>query len=356
MRFDKVLLQEYKNAWLTATIGIILSIVGSAVLYLNEGRAYKVNIALTEALKETISIIPDYYQRDVSAKSVNYEGKLIHVVNLLSVGEPLTDHVYNIQVQAVKLKKIVEMYQWHEDSTENKLITADEQSTRNYFYFKEWSGKPIDSRSFYLPGHTNPKTFPAQTQTLVAEHAFLGNFELSEDVKDLIKTFIDITSDTRPDDSYIKMHSGIYYHTDDLFDLKVGDIRIKFQFAGLEGDYYTIVGRLQQGKIVPFVSRLNKKVLLLAKGELTMEEIFKQEHHSVRLKTWTVRGFGFLMIFVAVTCTANLLQHIFARSRYFSYLSHDPNHPLSSKLRITLIIAAFVCVTRQSLHYLNILS
>ncbi|CAO1429970.1 unnamed protein product [Diamesa serratosioi] len=354
MRFDKVLLQEYKNAWLTATIGIILSIVGSGVLYLNEGRAYKVNIALAEALKETISIIPDYYQRDSSAKSVNYEGKLIHVVNLLSVGEPLTDHVYNIQVQAVKLKKIVEMYQWHEDSTENKF--AEDETTKNYFYFKEWSGKPIDSRSFYLPGHTNPKTFPAQTQTLVAEHAFLGNFELSEDVKDMIKTFIDITSDTRPDDTYIKMHSGIYYHTDDLFDLKVGDIRIKFQFAGLEGDYYTIVGRLQQGKIVPFVSKLNKKVLLLAKGELTMEAIFKQEHHSVRLKTWTVRGFGFLMIFVAVTCTANLLHHIFARSRYFSLLSHDPNQPLSSKLRITLIIAASVCVTRQALHYLNILS
>jgi Transmembrane protein 43 len=244
---------------------------------------------------------------ELEGKSENYEGKLIHVHGEVRVHEPVGDGTYNILVQAVKLRKIVQMYQWHEDYTENKFAEGDE-TQRNYFYFKDWNEVVVDSRSFHSLGHQNPRELPMQSKTMVAERAFIGDFEIGEAAKDLFTLWTDVTSDTRPDDNYIKMHLGWYFHVEDLFEPLVGDVRLKFQFAGLQGNVYTIVGKLINGKIQPYKSNLKKNIILLGRGELTIDEIFKEEHHTIRKKTWVIRAFGFTLIFFGVISTASLLR------------------------------------------------
>lgn len=131
---------------------------------------------------------------------------------------------------------------------------------------------------------------------------------MGEAAKELFLEWTDVTSDTRPDDTYVKMHSGWYYHVDDLFEPLIGDVRVKFQFSGLEGSTYTIFGKLVHGKIQPYQSRLKKEIMMIAKGELTMEEIFDVEQRTLRKKTWTLRFFGFSMIFFGVISTECLLK------------------------------------------------
>lgn len=46
-----------------------------------------------------------------------YEGRVVHVIGPLRILEPISEPDYNIQVQAVKLRKRVQMYQWIEEST-----------------------------------------------------------------------------------------------------------------------------------------------------------------------------------------------------------------------------------------------
>lgn len=270
------------------------------------GRAMNHSQALDEALTDAISIKSDNFQT-VNAKSEDYEGKLIHVIGDLRVQEPISDATYNIMVQAVKLRKIVQMYQWHEDYTESKFAEGDE-TARSYYYFKDWSENVVDSRSFHSIGYQNPRQLPMQSKTFTADKAFIGNFEIGDAGKELFSGWNDVTSDTRPEDSYIKMHLGWYFHVDDLFEPLVGDTRVKFQFCGLEGSSYTIVGKLINGKVKPYKSSLKKEIILLAKGELSLEAIFKEEHYAVKKTTWIVRLVGFALMFFAVLATESILR------------------------------------------------
>jgi hypothetical protein len=211
-----------------------------------------------------------------------------------------------------------------------------------------------------------------QSKIITAEKAFIGDFEIGENAKTLFGGWIDVTSDTRPDDNYIKMHLGWYFHVEDLFDPLVGDVRLKFQVAGLQDTTYTIVGKLTNGKIQPYKSNLKKEILLLSRGELTIDQIFREEHHTVRKKTWFIRFFGFVLIFFGVISTNDLLRvcelkfnenldmennfnfiFLVARTR-FSFLCPNPRKQFKSNLKIAAILTATICVLRQALHYVGI--
>lgn len=151
--------------------------------------------------------------------------------------EPIADSTYNLMVQCAKLRKIVQMYQWHEDFTENTF--AEEVDQRSYYYFKDWNEKVVDSRSFHSMSHQNPQKVPIQSKVVVNEKVYIGNFELGDYAKSLFEDWNDVTSDSKPEDTYIKMHLGWYFHVEDLFAPLVGDVRVKFQFAGLEGNSWT---------------------------------------------------------------------------------------------------------------------
>lgn len=126
------LIEELKKCWLTAIIGaflnlgrvfktnkkyyeifpisgVILFIFGTSILFYNEGRAIHLSLTLEEALNEVTTINP------FENLNSDLNGKLIHCVGPLRVAEPLTEPDYNIMVQAVKLFRRVEMYQWSEE-------------------------------------------------------------------------------------------------------------------------------------------------------------------------------------------------------------------------------------------------
>lgn len=101
----------------------------------------------------------------------------------------------------------------------------------------EWKDKLIDSRQFYIQtGHHNPTKFPIESQIQIADTVTIGKYELGKEVKDKFNNFIELTSDTRPDDPSIKLHLGLYYHCNDIFNPEIGDLRILFSFAGMENE------------------------------------------------------------------------------------------------------------------------
>lgn len=77
---------------------------------------------------------------------------------------------------------------------------------------------------------------PLKTHTYTASVAKIGHILLGPEVKHLFTEFVEMTSDERPERRDIKLHLGIYYHCNDVWNPEVGDIRIQFYHAGQIGD------------------------------------------------------------------------------------------------------------------------
>lgn len=140
-----------------------------------------------------------------------FEGRLVHISGPLSVSEPLTEPDYNIIVSSIKLKRRVQMYQWVEIKEEE-----------HYYYTTEWKDKLVDSESFDIrTGHRNPTKMPIESQIQIATQVKIGAFTLGNQLKDKFNDFVQVTSDERPERREIKMHSGLYYHSADLWNPQV---------------------------------------------------------------------------------------------------------------------------------------
>lgn len=275
-----------------------------------------------------------------------YEGRLVHIIGTLTMEEPLTEPDYGIQVLAVKLKRRVQMYQWIEETVEQKFgesVSSIQAEDRTYYYLTDWRDNLVDTRSFYIrPGHENPTKFPIESRVQISEHVHIGKYELGEEIKKRISNYVDLTSDNRPEDPDIKLHSGLYYHCNDVHNPQVGDVRLKFSFSGLEGEYFTIVGKFQNGKIVPHTTSQNGKVLLVFPGELNVMQAFKSEHHSQKLTTWGFRFFGWLILFFATISSAKIINYIFSSNRILAFFAPDMTHPVSSNFILSFSFALFV--------------
>lgn len=100
-----------------------------------------------------------------------YDTKLVHTSGKADTTETLRDAVFGVEENSIGLKRVVEMYQWKENSETNSTDNygGSQTSTTTYSYSKVWSDTKIDSSDFHDgANHANPSSWQYDSLALQA--------------------------------------------------------------------------------------------------------------------------------------------------------------------------------------------
>ncbi|XP_063219200.1 transmembrane protein 43 homolog isoform X3 [Bacillus rossius redtenbacheri] len=223
---------KHRQSWLSTFLTLGFLCFGLCLLFWNECCIIRAASFLAETMKNVVTL--------PSALSLveSNNGKLVHLSGVIYTDEPFVVNEYGIAVSAVKLKHRVQMYQWVQEHRSEYEDGGNDNITTHYIYFTDWKDKLINSSLFFIrPGHENPRKLPRKTKVFISERVTIGKFSLSSALKQKFNNFVIFTSDERPEQRHIKLHSGLYYHCHDVWHPEVGDIRIQFSYAGMAGEY-----------------------------------------------------------------------------------------------------------------------
>ena len=104
-------------------MGLIFFLIAFPLLFLNEGRAVKTYKTLKEGLAKVSSVTSEKIDP-------HFDGRLVHMTGKAVTNDRLTDPEFAITVNAIKLKRNVNMYQWQENAqseTKKKIGGGNEQ-------------------------------------------------------------------------------------------------------------------------------------------------------------------------------------------------------------------------------------
>ncbi|XP_036415146.1 transmembrane protein 43 [Colossoma macropomum] len=293
-------------------VGVVLFFVSFYVLFTNEGRAIRTAASLDEGLSQVLTLHPDMY---VDPQNNN---RLIHLSAPLRTSQPLYDPNYKVAVQAVKLKRNVEMYQWveYQDSREYKE-GGETKTETTYTYNTEWKSEVINSRNFDKEiGHINPSAMAVESVTVVAPDVWVGYFFLSKGLIDQINNFQTLHLGGLPaTDPFLTVHEDYFYHTANPRRPEVGDVRVSFSYAGLSGEgsfpgppqTVSVVAMQKEERLMPFKTQSGDTLEILYLEELTAEEVFAKEHQLNDMKTWALRAGGWFLMFLSISLTTRII-------------------------------------------------
>ena len=285
--------------------GLILLLAAFPLLFWNESRAVKTYKTLKEGGGAVVS---------VNGFEPANEGKLVHVSGTAATEASLSDPVFGISANALKLRREVEMYQWHESSkseTKKKLGGGTETVT-TYSYSTGWSNHAISSSGFKKSaGHENPGSMPYRSEELVAERITLVAFTLPPS---LVSKISGSQSLALPSDLPLpeelagraKRQDGGLYLGQNPASPQVGDVRIRF--AMVPAQEISVVAQQHGSSFVPYQAKAGGAIELLQEGKVPAEAMFKKAEQDNVILTWILRAVGFVLMFAGLSTMFKVLS------------------------------------------------
>ncbi len=271
--------------------GLLLFLLSFALLFWNEGRAVKRARDLEFGAENVIK---------ASAAAVNpkSEGKLVHVSGAATATGPAVDQEFGVQAKALRLEREVEMYQWKEKGTSRtkKKMGGSEEKSTQYTYEMVWEDDLLNSSDYEEAGHVNPSTMPYSGLEAAAPGVKIGAYNMAPNLMGLFNTDTPFTAKPTKMPAGSKMAGNLIYIGASAQAPKIGDVRISYKIAPLGA--YSIVAGQQGGVLIEYAHEdLNDPVILLERGNLSPEAMFKSAQDSNSFMTLMLRFVGFFMMF-----------------------------------------------------------
>lgn len=280
-------------------VGLIMFVAALPLLFWNEGRSVQEYKTLKEGGGAVVSVESD---RVDPAKA----GLLIHVTGKADSEASLKDPVFGVSANALKLKRSVEMYQWHEKSQSKteKELGGGTKTVTTYTYNQEWSDKLIRSSDFkHQNGHQNPRSLPYDSIQMVADKVTLGAFTLSPSLVGMINNYesLPVSDDTPLPANLVnkaKLDDGGFYFGNDPVKPQVGNVRIKFFVA--KPTEVSIVAKQIETTFEPYFAKTGGSIELLQTGIVSAEGMIHKAQEDNVLLTWILRLAGFILLLIGI--------------------------------------------------------
>ncbi len=286
------------NAFTGILVGLLMIVIAFVLLFWNEGRSVKRYKTLKEGAGVVMSVPSD------SIDPTN-EGRLIHLTGFAETQDTPTDAMFSVSVNALRLQRSSEMYQWIESSQteEKKKLGGGTEKVTTYSYDKQWRSSVVSSSGFKVQeGHMNPDSMQIQSETFEANPITLGAFTLPASVASSISgadaVMLDPATVKIPQ---LGAHNSAIlgnqiYLGEDSNHPQIGDIRITFRSVP-EQDISIVAAQTQQ-TLMPYTTEVGGRIELVEMGIQDAASMFASAQAGNRVMTWLIRLGGFLLMLI----------------------------------------------------------
>ena len=267
--------------------GFIALIISIVLLWWNEGNAVK-NIRTTAEMEK---MCVDIKSDSIDSKN---DGKLVATHGEITNEEELLDNEFGVKIKTPIMKRIVELYQWTEESS------TDSDDYTTYSYNKEWSSELIDSERFHQSGHENPQQKIYDDLIFTSNDVKVGAFTLDSYQVKKLSTKASF-SEFNPD-IISKLNLSVYDNylttSSDLSNPQIGDTRISFVYN--DSTEVSILAVQKGNTFVDFVSSTGKHINKIVDGNHTSSEMINIIKNENNIMKWIFRISGIIICVIAV--------------------------------------------------------
>lgn len=320
--------------------GLVMIVLGTILLYWNEGRTVKTGGAINEARSVAVGA------GDISKLDPALEGKVIYATGRADTQDVLEDPIFGAKATAINIARKVEYFQWieHSKQEKRKKLGGGEETVTTYTYTREWVDSPVDSGNFRDPQYQMrnkvlaqykdetlyaPRvTFGAYTLPNFLKHAIGGavpleikpNDEKKKEIFEGLATGLEpekapVAADTAsldmvspdavsgvlgagPQDRYVHAQGNVLYLGEKPGSPEVGDLRITF--TQVPPADVSIIARVIGDTFGEFTASNGYTFSRLNMGTASMEKMFAGAESENTAMGWILRVVGTLVVIVGL--------------------------------------------------------
>ena len=342
MRNFSDLISMIANTKLGIGGGFLVVITGTLMLISNE-RDFKMT---DDAIKEAESVVVKI--ADVNTLDDVLDGKLVYGVSTIQTDEIVEDKPFDVAVNAIKLTRKLEYYQWVEIEHKETYEDSDgnTETVYSYTYEKKWTNAPVNSSKFNNSRYRSSNWVITQIDSLTkwADVVNWGAYKLphflkkeaggdrpvtinlSNESKAKLEQQLakDATSLTAP--ALVKSESKEYVHHIRVNALHFGldpsnptisDIRVEITHIPPGGDL-SVIAQVQGNTFTEYITENGRAFYSVHNGIDSMEKMFIDEHNNNSTNAWATRIMYIMCVILGIRFALKPIERLFSRVRFLS--------------------------------------
>ena len=297
-------------------IGIIMFIIGTIILFWNEGNYVKNKTSIKEAQSVVVEL------DDVSSLNPELNGKLIYGVSKAQTDDILRDELFGVSVNAVNIWRMVEYYQLVEESRTSSNRAGGRSIT--YTYKKDWVGSPINSSDFKDPKYqsANSIIIEIEDEYVAANNVSWGAYQLPSFIIDEIDEDLPIDIQiseqqkaewekklqlaTKTSAENIHISDNEVYFGADPSSPAIGDVRVTVTYTP-PGVDISLMAQVQDNTFTEFTAKNGIGFWSVENGVVSAAQMFENKVASNLMMTWILRALGMILILIGLKMMFSLL-------------------------------------------------